>query len=235
MNAPARQPADTAPERVPGLERAAYVSLLAFAAAPQFSIAALRHSPRPVGAVVDRGRRPQSRTGRGAARCSGRSRPMRRRRSSRRLFSVDPRISFADCKQLLLFAIVPIAYRLLPRRAQPHRRRRGHHRRRAERGLRDRPVRHPGLRQRGQAGAGQPRPLHDLLRGHHAGRVHRGRARDVPAARASLGRARAAGASSSRSCSRSAATPGSARAPASARSSSCGICARSSAWRRCCR
>ena len=32
------------------------------------------------------------------------------------LFSVDPRTSFIDCKQLLLFSIVPIAYRLLPRR-----------------------------------------------------------------------------------------------------------------------
>ena len=29
------------------------------------------------------------------------------------LFSVDPETSFRDCKQLLLFAIVPIAYRLL--------------------------------------------------------------------------------------------------------------------------
>ena len=32
------------------------------------------------------------------------------------LFSVDPRVSFIDCKQLLLFSIVPIAYRLLPGR-----------------------------------------------------------------------------------------------------------------------
>ena len=31
-------------------------------------------------------------------------------------FSVDPQVSFADSKQLLLFAIVPIAYRLLPGR-----------------------------------------------------------------------------------------------------------------------
>jgi len=35
------------------------------------------------------------------------------------LFSVDPRTSFIDCKQLLLFSIVPISYRLLSgRRAQ---------------------------------------------------------------------------------------------------------------------
>ena len=32
------------------------------------------------------------------------------------LFSVDPETSFIDCKQLLLFSIVPIAYRLLPGR-----------------------------------------------------------------------------------------------------------------------
>jgi O-antigen ligase len=32
------------------------------------------------------------------------------------VFSVDPRTSFIDCKQLLLFSIVPIAYRLLPGR-----------------------------------------------------------------------------------------------------------------------
>jgi O-antigen ligase len=31
-------------------------------------------------------------------------------------FSVDPHVSFPDCKQLLLFSIVPIAYRLLPGR-----------------------------------------------------------------------------------------------------------------------
>jgi O-antigen ligase len=32
------------------------------------------------------------------------------------LFSIDPRVSFIDCKQLLLFSIVPIAYRLVPGR-----------------------------------------------------------------------------------------------------------------------
>ena len=32
------------------------------------------------------------------------------------LFSVDPETSFIDCKQLLLFSIVPIAFRLLPGR-----------------------------------------------------------------------------------------------------------------------
>ena len=32
------------------------------------------------------------------------------------LFSIDPRVSFIDCKQLLLFSIVPIMYRLVPGR-----------------------------------------------------------------------------------------------------------------------
>jgi O-antigen ligase len=32
------------------------------------------------------------------------------------LFSIDPRVSFIDCKQLLLFSIVPITYRLVPGR-----------------------------------------------------------------------------------------------------------------------
>ena len=32
------------------------------------------------------------------------------------VFSIDPRVSIPDCKQLLLFFIVPIAYRLLPGR-----------------------------------------------------------------------------------------------------------------------
>jgi len=93
------------------LERAAYLSLLGFAAAPQFSIAvagillgltallwlALVLSNRerievppmfwPLAAYA-------------AATLAA------------SLFSVDPATSFRDCKQLLLFAIVPIAYRL---------------------------------------------------------------------------------------------------------------------------
>ena len=40
MNVAARLPDDSPPDRMSGLERAAYVSLLGFAAAPQFSIAA---------------------------------------------------------------------------------------------------------------------------------------------------------------------------------------------------
>jgi O-antigen ligase len=111
MNGSVLRPADTAPNRVPILERAAYLSLLAFAAAPQFSIAAsgillslsallwiavvvLNHErvevPRmfwPLAAYA-------------AATLIA------------SLFSVDPRISLADCKQLLLFAIVPMSYRL---------------------------------------------------------------------------------------------------------------------------
>ena len=40
MNVAARLPDDSPPDRMSGLERAAYVSLLGFAAAPQFSIVA---------------------------------------------------------------------------------------------------------------------------------------------------------------------------------------------------
>ena len=39
MLAPARLPIESPPDRMSGLERAAYVCLLGFAAAPQFSIA----------------------------------------------------------------------------------------------------------------------------------------------------------------------------------------------------
>ena len=108
-------------------------------------------------------------------------------------FSVDPETSFRDCKQLLLFAIVPIAYRLL----------------RGERSLTAVDViitvgalnavygivqyRHPELRQHPAADPGQPRPLHDVLGRHHAGRLHRRRARDVPPPRSRLGGARPAG------------------------------------------
>jgi O-antigen ligase len=98
-----------------GLERAAYYSLLAFAAALPFSIfvsetlltvtgvlwlamVLRRHEgidvPRmfwPLAAYA------------GATLVSAQ-------------FSVDPRVSLIDCKQLLLFSIVPIAYRLLPGR-----------------------------------------------------------------------------------------------------------------------
>jgi O-antigen ligase len=111
MSVAARLATDSPTDHASGLERAAYLSLLAFAAAPQFSIAAsgillglsallwlalviVNHErievPRmfwPVAAYA------------GATLVAS-------------LFSVDPSISFEDCKQLVLFAIVPITYRL---------------------------------------------------------------------------------------------------------------------------
>ena len=51
--------------------------------------------------------------------------------SSSAVFSIDPQVSFSDSKQLLLFAIVPIAYRLLRGDAHAEGGRRHHHRRRA--------------------------------------------------------------------------------------------------------
>jgi O-antigen ligase len=97
------------------LERAACVSLLAFAATPQFSIAAanilLALTALLWLAVVVRNRErievplmfwPLAAYG-GATLVSS-------------AFSVSPGVSFTDSKQLLLFAIVPIVYRLLPGR-----------------------------------------------------------------------------------------------------------------------
>jgi O-antigen ligase len=94
------------------LERAAYVSLLAFAAAPQFSIAA---SGILLGltallwlalVIVNRER----------VEVPGMFWPLLAYAGATliaSLFSVDPATSFRDSKQLLLFAIVPIVYRLL--------------------------------------------------------------------------------------------------------------------------
>ena len=104
-------PADMSTERTPLLERAAYLAMLGFAAAPQVSIAAsgillglaavlwlalvLIHRERievpgmfwPLAAYA------------GITLVAS-------------LFSANPATSFLDSKQLLLFAIVPIAYRL---------------------------------------------------------------------------------------------------------------------------
>ena len=95
----------------PLLERAAYVALLAFAAAPQFSIAAsgillglaavlwltlviVNHERIEVPSMFW----PLAAYGGVTLVASA--------------FSVDPATSLRDCKQLVLFAIVPIAYRL---------------------------------------------------------------------------------------------------------------------------
>ena len=94
------------------LERAAYFSLLAFAAAPQFSIAAaqiLLGLTAVLWLILI---------------VSGRERievpfmfwPLSAYAAATLVssyFSIDPRASFWDSRQLLLFAIVPIAYRLL--------------------------------------------------------------------------------------------------------------------------
>jgi putative inorganic carbon (hco3(-)) transporter len=93
------------------LERTAYVLLLAFAAAPQFSIAA---SDMLLGLVAILWL---------ALVISRRERievppmfwPLAAYAAATlvaSIFSVDPATSLIDCKQLLLFAIVPIAYRL---------------------------------------------------------------------------------------------------------------------------
>jgi O-antigen ligase len=98
-----------------GIERAAYYSLLAFAAALPFSIFASETLLTVTGVlwlamVLSRHERVEVprmfwplAAYAGATLVSA-------------AFSVDPRVSLIDCKQLLLFSIVPIAYRLLPGR-----------------------------------------------------------------------------------------------------------------------
>jgi len=110
---------EAAAEAAPtGLERAAYVSLLTFAAATQLSIAVagifLTLTAVLWLALVIRGREriqvpamfwPLAAYGAATLVAT--------------VFSIDPRTSLIDDKQLLLFIIVPIAYRLLPgRRSQ---------------------------------------------------------------------------------------------------------------------
>ncbi len=111
MNVAVRLPDDSPPDRMSGLERAAYVSLLAFAAAPQFSIA-VSESLLGLSAllwiavvVVNHERVEVPRMFWPLAAYAGAT-------LVASLFSVDPEISFRDCKQLLLFAVVPITYRL---------------------------------------------------------------------------------------------------------------------------
>ena len=95
------------------LERTAYVSFLAFAAAPQLSIAAasillgLSAVLWLTLVVVNRER----------IDVPSMFWPLLAYAAATlivaRWFSIDPKTSLIDCKQLLLFAIVPIAYRLL--------------------------------------------------------------------------------------------------------------------------
>jgi O-antigen ligase len=111
MNVVARLPADSLPDRMSGLERSAYVSLLAFAAAPQFSIAA---SGILLGlsvllwiavVIVNRERIEVPRMFWPLAAYAAAT-------LVAAFFSVEPATSLEDCKQLVLFAIVPMAYRL---------------------------------------------------------------------------------------------------------------------------
>ena len=104
--------AHSSADRTPLLERAAYISLLAFAAAPQFSIAAsgillsLTALLWLTLVIVNRER----------IEVPGMFWPLLAYAGATlvaSLFSVDPATSFRDSKQLLLFAIVPIVYRLV--------------------------------------------------------------------------------------------------------------------------
>jgi putative inorganic carbon (HCO3(-)) transporter len=111
MNFVARLPAESPPDRMSGLERAAYVSMLGFAAAPQFSIAAsgillgLSALLWLAVVIVNRERIEVPRMFWPLAAYAGVT-------LVASLFSANRAVSFADCKQLLLFAIVPITYRL---------------------------------------------------------------------------------------------------------------------------
>ena len=111
MNSAARLPAEFPPDRMSGLERAAYLSMLAFAAAPQFSIAAsgillgLSALLWLAVVIINRERIEVPRMFWPLAAYAGVT-------LVAALFSANPTVSFADCKQLLLFAIVPITYRL---------------------------------------------------------------------------------------------------------------------------
>ena len=77
--------------------------------------------------------------------------------------SPDPRTSLIDCKQLVLFLLVPLVYRFVTGGAAPHAAHGRRHLRRDQRGVRHRPVRHPSLRQPRTAAAGHARPLDDLF------------------------------------------------------------------------
>jgi O-antigen ligase len=98
-----------------GLERAAYYAMLAFVALLPFSIVASQTLLTITGilwlAVIIRGHE-----GFEAPRMFWPLAAYAAATLVAAAFSVDPRTSIIDCKQLLLFAIVPIAYRLLPGR-----------------------------------------------------------------------------------------------------------------------
>ncbi len=108
-------PAVRASDEPQGLERAAYYALLAFAAALPFSIFAAEALLTLTGvlwaALVLRGRE--------TIEVPRMFWPLAAYAVATLISaasSIEPRVSFIDCKQLLLFSIVPVAYRLLPGR-----------------------------------------------------------------------------------------------------------------------
>ena len=114
------------------------------------------------------------------------------------VFSVDPRVSLIDSKQLVLLVIVPLDLPAVPRPARAARGGRRDHHRRAQRDVGHRPVPDPELRSPRAAAAGRARALHDLLGAADAGRLRGGVARDVREASPRVGGAGAAGARCSR-------------------------------------
>src|SRR5215210_4514018 len=114
-DAPRMRSVTLASDEPHGLERAAYYTLLAFAAAVQLSIAAADifltiAGLLWVGVLVTRRERLEvPRMFWPLAAYAGAT-------LVASVFSVEPGVSLIDCKQLLLFAIVPIGYRLLPGR-----------------------------------------------------------------------------------------------------------------------
>ena len=110
-------------------------------------------------------------------------------------FSLEPEISLIDSKQLVVLLVVPIAYRLLRGRLQPH-----GGRRRSSPSAPSAPCSASfsivilELRQSRPAAAGDARPEHDVLRPADAGRVRGVRAHHVRHAQPRLGGAGDAGA-----------------------------------------
>ena len=102
------------------------------------------------------------------------------------LNSVDPTVSLVDCKQLVLFLIVPVVYRFARGIAGADVRHRHHLGRGAERAHRHRPVRAAPFRQPEQAAARVADPLHDLLGRADAGGLRRRRPARLPPRRRAL-------------------------------------------------
>ena len=111
MTVAARAVTDSPTDHASALERAAYLTLLGFAAAPQFSIAVANILLGLAAilwlalVIVNHERIEVPRMFWPLAAYAGAT-------LVASYFSVDPKISFEDCKQLILFAIIPITYRL---------------------------------------------------------------------------------------------------------------------------